>query len=364
MRASDVDTLVFSAGGAQALVSHVTVVEELVARRCLNLREVNTVVGTSAGALVALGVALRMPTQAMREDIRREMQEMESCDFHVANLLRYGGCYGTGDMLADRIANTIGRALASTRYRSEKNSRDGAQRVVGLLREGVRLRRVCVACALCRLLACVIASQSCDRRPHPPANSITFAQLFHITRVRLCIVATDVERARAIVFSHTTTPDAIVARAVAASMAIPIVFPPVRVRVSDTVSHLCVDGAVHDAFPLGVTPAGGVRFSPPLDAGRTLGITVRRATHEDVRAEQKDVSSAPSSYFKALAATLLQRLTAHTNPGDFRIITVSVPVGGALFTRTALSDAERTFVNVAATIAAHEACNDIKALPP
>lgn len=90
-------------------------------------------------------------------------------------------------------------------------------------------------------------------------TDVTFAQLHQATGgFDLRIVATDLGSLRPVVFSNQATPETTVIRAAAASMCIPIMFKPIRVKAGGIGGFhrrfTCVDGAVSDPFGLCAFP--------------------------------------------------------------------------------------------------------------
>lgn len=116
----------------------------------------------------------------------------------------------------------------------------------------------------------------------------------------LRLIASDVERHVPVVFSREKTPDVPVARAIAASMAIPFFFRPVQM-VIDGESRTLVDGGLVSNFPVWIfdderrrreafTPTLGFRLiSEPLDP--------------------PVASSTPLSFGRALLETVWQKLS-------------------------------------------------------
>jgi predicted acylesterase/phospholipase RssA len=86
-------------------------------------------------------------------------------------------------------------------------------------------------------------------------TDVTFAQLHQATGgFDLRIVATDLGSLRPVVFSHQATPETTIIYAMAASMCIPIMFKPIRVKGGFSRRFTCVDGAVSDPFGLCAFP--------------------------------------------------------------------------------------------------------------
>jgi NTE family protein len=93
------------------------------------------------------------------------------------------------------------------------------------------------------------------RRQKIAADGITFRQLREHGAAPLRVVATDVENKRLQLFSDVETPNVLVARAVVASMAMPIVFKPVTLSVPsrsarDVNPSLFFDGGLTSNLPV------------------------------------------------------------------------------------------------------------------
>ncbi len=95
----------------------------------------------------------------------------------------------------------------------------------------------------------------CDQIREPGSDAtgpVTFAEMFAATEIGLYIVTMDLATRGPIVFHHRLTPDASVAAAVAASSAIPGIFPARRVSVADDGKRridVLVDGGSWANFP-------------------------------------------------------------------------------------------------------------------
>jgi NTE family protein len=84
------------------------------------------------------------------------------------------------------------------------------------------------------------------RKPPTGESRLLFKHLRGLMPLK--IIASDLEEEKAIVFSSDTTPDVPVARAVAASIAIPFLFQPVRMEINGKQRTL-VDGGLVSNFP-------------------------------------------------------------------------------------------------------------------
>ena len=88
-------------------------------------------------------------------------------------------------------------------------------------------------------------------------TSLTFSELYRRTKRRLIVCATDIHASEPIYFCPVRTPNTSIAFALRASMTIPFLFTPLRGRY--------VDGAFTDHYPFRVSPD---------DSGRTVGIVI------------------------------------------------------------------------------------------
>jgi predicted acylesterase/phospholipase RssA len=87
-------------------------------------------------------------------------------------------------------------------------------------------------------------------------SDVTFKEIFEATNFDLRIVATDLNSCKPIVFSHAFTPNTQLIHAMAASMCIPVLFKPIRIKGNENFRRfVCVDGAISDPFGLCAFPA-------------------------------------------------------------------------------------------------------------
>ena len=80
---------------------------------------------------------------------------------------------------------------------------------------------------------------------------IRMYEFFLSTKVRLVIPVTDLEAGKVIYLDYREAPEMRVAEAVKISMTLPFIFTPHRFR-----GHLCVDGGLMDNFPMHLFPPG------------------------------------------------------------------------------------------------------------
>lgn len=81
---------------------------------------------------------------------------------------------------------------------------------------------------------------------------ITMADLFLRTGKTLKVVTTDLAHNKRLVFDPVSSPHMLVRVAIAGSMTVPLLFPPVLIA-----DHMIVDGGVYDNFPIDVFPRRG-----------------------------------------------------------------------------------------------------------
>ncbi len=92
---------------------------------------------------------------------------------------------------------------------------------------------------------------------HDSDKSVTFKELYEITKVELVITGTNVTKHRPLEFSHKLTPNMSVAGAVSISMNIPLLFKPIRVDYKNEIGSdpdkykgFWVDGGLLHNLPL------------------------------------------------------------------------------------------------------------------
>ena len=207
-----VEHLVFSGGGMRGL-AYAGVLDALRSRGVdlwSHARPLQSVCGSSIGALFAMLVAARMSVEHMLLEVRR---------FHVSQYLDLDPY-----LLFNERGIDNGRALSH-------------------FVEGLLLRLMGNA-------------------------HISMHEFYLATRVRLVVPITDLEAGTTVYLDHARAPRLPVAEALLISMALPLIFTP---RMFE--GHQCVDGGLMDNFPLSLFPVAttlGVRAlwrsSGPLDS--------------------------------------------------------------------------------------------------
>ena len=188
-----VEHLVFSGGGMRGL-AYAGVLDALRGRGVdlwSHARPLQSVCGSSIGALFAMLVAARMSVEHMLLEVRR---------FHVTQYL---------DLDPYLLFNQRG------------------------IDNGLTLRRY-VQGLLLRLMG----------NAH-----ISMYEFYLTTRVRLVVPITDLEAGKTIYLDHARAPSLPVAEALSISMSLPLIFTP-----SIFEGHQCVDGGLMDNFPLSLFP--------------------------------------------------------------------------------------------------------------
>jgi predicted acylesterase/phospholipase RssA len=211
LHASNVDSLVFSSGGAKAFPVFLAVLKELVCSKRVHLPYIRRAQGTSAGAAVAMCIALRLDVDKIDEVARGAMRDAENMELYPGGLFVSMGLNDGSSM--------------------ETN------------------------------LKAAFTKASLD-------SSMSFADLHAARRVDLVVIASNIQDGSAVVFSKDTTPSCKVIDGVIASMTIPFVFPPRKITIDNT-PIVCVDGAISDPFPLGTRPT-----TPKCNEQSTIGIRV------------------------------------------------------------------------------------------
>lgn len=216
--------------------------------------------GCSAGSLAALAFASGVSATQMQDFILR---------LDVAALLEHDICLtrpaaeGAMNVLLDRYVVNHQRQRHATDAKTPRGLFvDVHSRVSPGLLPGTFLTNF-ARCAL---------SAWCGN------SDITFRDLYEKTHNTLNVIATDLDRCSAFVFSNDTTPDLPVHIALRASMSVPAVFVPI-----DVDRHLLTDGGLIDAGPLTITPPGRtVTFRVGLNSyacERNVLAVLRRITH-------------------------------------------------------------------------------------
>jgi predicted acylesterase/phospholipase RssA len=213
------DTLVLSGGGPDGL-AFIGCVRSLEARGAM--ARLRTVVGCSAGAIVALFVAVGLSSVDMEAWAVRGFADRSLLDVDIEGMLS----------LIERLGI------------------DDGERVMTSIRGVVAARLAVVAPRLC-------ASSARARAGDP-----TFMELAKATGRNLVVAVSNLEASARELLSVDTAPDLGVATAVRMSISIPILFTPVRHRIRpDGPTCTYVDGGLFDYCPIDHILASGTATS-------------------------------------------------------------------------------------------------------
>jgi predicted acylesterase/phospholipase RssA len=266
---SDVCCLVLSSGGARAFPVMIACMEMLLVQRKLKLENIRVVRGTSAGAAVALAIALRMNIKELREECTHALTTAGTVSFHPPNLFtKFGGSSHEG--IAQGLSDMIKRKGADP--------------------------------------------------------SLTFRQLYEKTSCSLCTVATNAIDGTPIICSLKQTPNARVLDAVLASMAIPFMLSPYRFKLDPSqlsTERLCVDGALTYPYPVAVPG------EDELSRSQTIGIRV--LTLRSVQNPKMDLASLDFMTYAANMTSMLFAKFEQTDTAGFFTIQVECPMRGTGF---------------------------------
>ena len=210
LEGGDISSLVLSSGGPRAFPAVTTCLEMLIMQKKLRLSNIRHVRGTSAGAAVALAIAIGMTISELRQECSIALAHASEVNFHISNLF---ACFGVASL------ENIHKCLVDMLH---------------------------------------------SKGLHP---GTTFAELKQHTGRSLCTVATNAMDGNSVVCSTLRTPNLSVVEAVLASMAIPFMLAPRKLYIKEQ-AILCVDGALCNPFPL-VVPG-----EPDLNIKNTLGIRI------------------------------------------------------------------------------------------
>jgi NTE family protein len=212
LRADQIDSLVFSGGGAKGL-AYAGVIDELGQRGLLT--DIKKVAGASAGAIIALAFGLGYNPCEIIKIIKN------------TNFAKFLDCKGGVDLntvLQNPLKHPIGVAYLGERLIA-----------TGALCEGLVAREFLVK---------LIENKHISR-------DIKFEQLYAHTGIDLNIVCCDVSRKQTIIHNHKNSPNLAVLDAVHTSMSIPFIFKPVDLYHDGTTG---VDGGTTDNYPLDAVP--------------------------------------------------------------------------------------------------------------
>jgi NTE family protein len=212
LKAEQIDSLVFSGGGAKGL-AYAGVVDELGKRGMLP--NIKKVAGASAGAIIALIFGLGYNPEEI-------IKIIENTDF--AKFLDCNGGVDLNAVLQNPLKHPIGVAYLGQRLIT-----------TGALCDGLTARK---------FLTGLIENKQISK-------TINFEQLYKHTGIELNIVCCDISRKQTIIHNHKNSPNLPVLDAVHTSMSIPLIFKPVDLYHDGTTG---VDGGTTDNYPLDSVP--------------------------------------------------------------------------------------------------------------
>ncbi len=210
--ADQIDSLVFSGGGAKGL-AYAGVIDELEHRGIL--KDIKIVAGASAGAIIALVFGLGYNSGETIEIIKNT---------NFAKFLDCKGGVDLNEVLQNPLKHPLGVAYLGERLIA-----------TGALCDGLVAREFLIK---------LIENKDISK-------NINFKQLFNRTGIELNIVCCDVSRKQTIVHNHKNSPNLSVLDAVHTSMSIPLIFKPVDLYHDGTTG---VDGGTTDNYPLDIVP--------------------------------------------------------------------------------------------------------------
>ena len=272
------DTLVLSGGGPDG-IAFVGCIAHL--ERSGGIRRLRTVVGCSAGAIVALFVALGMTSEDMRAWMKRGVHDGSLVDVDIEGVLT----------IVDRLGV------------------DDGERVVEALRGALR---------------------ACPRLGG--ASDATFVELAKATGRNLVVCVSNLEDARQELLGVDTAPDMSVVTAVRMSFSVPLLFTPVRHR-----GRTYVDGAVFDYCPTTHIATSGDATSTLVLRIEPVHAHARPRGGDDAKEEEGEDVTAPGivDYMGMLARAMMMRTmscglpTSSHGPSPTQLTTVDVPsLGG------------------------------------
>lgn len=211
-RADQIDSLVFSGGGAKGL-AYAGVIDELGQKGLLT--DIKKVAGASAGAIIALAFGLGYNPGEIIKIIKNT---------NFAKFLDCKGGVNLNTVLQNPLKHPIGVAYPGERLIA-----------TGALCDGLVAREFLVK---------LIENKQISR-------DIKFEQLYAHTGIDLNIVCCDVSRKQTIIHNHKNSPNLAVLDAVHTSMSIPFIFKPVDLYHDGTTG---VDGGTTDNYPLDAVP--------------------------------------------------------------------------------------------------------------
>lgn len=255
------DTLVFSGGGPDGF-AFIGCLRHLEANAMMS--RVRTIVGCSAGSIIALFVALGMNSIEIEAWATRGVEDRSLCDVDIEGILS----------LVERLGI------------------DDGERVMASVRSVVAVRLSKIAPRLCA------ASKGAA------AGDPTFLELAKATGRDLVLCVSNLEMGDRELLSVDTAPDVSVSLAVRMSISVPMLFTPVRAKLrADGPTCTYVDGGLFDFCPVAhiVTSKSA-----------TATVAFRVSLGESSASEHNDVPLTMSTYCALIARAILMR-SSHTS---------------------------------------------------
>ena len=282
------DTLVFSGGGPDGL-AFIGCVRHLESRSGID--HVRTLVGCSAGSIIALFLAVGMTSHEIEAWATRGFEDRSLCDVDIEGLLSIVDRLGVDD--GERVMASIRSAVAEKLSKSHP--------------------------------------RLCASSPRAAAGDPSFIELAKATGRNLVVCVSDLEASERVLLSVDTAPDVGVSLAVRMSISVPVLFTPVRTRLRPGGPlRTYVDGGLFDFCPVAHIVSSGAATS-------TVAFRVSIPEHSaecSVQPQDDDQGGGGAelslfTYGTLIARALLMRSTHHsTEPATAQptlVRTIDVP---------------------------------------
>ena len=201
--------LVFMGGGIRA-IAHLGVLKFLAQFGLQN--HIKRVIGTSAGSLIALLVALKIPYQKIEDTLLSDVIDWT----HLKDIGNSGGRDLNGLAYIGQVLNGVGSLI-------HEFGACGGVEIEKMIQKAIKIGGF--------------------------DPEITLSELYEKTGIELIATCTEVETMKTRYLSHATTPDLPVFKAIRTSMNYPFVYKPVKMKRLG-VELTYVDGGVLQNFPL------------------------------------------------------------------------------------------------------------------
>jgi predicted acylesterase/phospholipase RssA len=263
------DTLVFSGGGPDGF-AFIGCLRHLEANAMMS--RVRTIVGCSAGSIIALFVALGMTSIEIETWATRGVEDRSLCDVDIEGILS----------LVERLGI------------------DDGEHVMASVRSVVAER------------LCKIAPRLCATSKGAAAGDPTFLELAKATGRDLVVCVSNLEMGDRELLSVDTAPDVSVSLAVRMSISVPMLFTPVRAKLrADGPTCTYVDGGLFDFCPV-------AHIVSSKSATATVAFRVSLGESTVPSGNEQNHGDAPltmSAYCALIARAILMR-SSHTSHPD------------------------------------------------